>query len=219
MVCHVDPAAPTAGGPRTNSQGAWRRPTRAGFVQRNSRTGGEIRRAVTGLPGQEPLQIVRHGGRRRVPFFRLLGQSLQTNRLQVLGHFLVHAAQRTRFVVQDLVHQQPLTALERAVPHEHLVQDHAERVDIAAAIGRVAIADLLGAIYAGVPSTCPVAAIVTSAPSRLANPKSVTCGSLPRRPVCCPVSGHDARSLCREHVPAPGQCWITSCADRRMSGW
>ena len=68
----------------------------------------------------------------------LLGHRLQADRLQVARDAVVEAARRPRLVVQHLVQQHPRGAAERQLAGQQLVEDHAQAVDVAAAIDLVA---------------------------------------------------------------------------------
>ena len=88
--------------------------------------------------------------RRRVAPPRLLGHRLEADRLQVARDVVVERRGRPRLVVQHLVQQHPRRAAERQLAGQQLVEDHAEAVDVGAAVDLVRLAaGLLGAHVGG----------------------------------------------------------------------
>ena len=113
---------------------------------RQSRSARPTGRAWIGSPLQKPPQVVGQLPRRGVAPARLLGHRLQADRLQVAGDVVVEAPRAARLVVQHLVQQHPRRAAERQLAGQQLVEDHAQAVDVAAAVDAVRLAPgLLGA--------------------------------------------------------------------------
>ena len=96
-------------------------------------------------------QILRAG----VALLGLLGQQPHGGGFQSAGHVHSQPAQRHRWVLHVLVgHRHRGVALERRSPGQHLVQHHAEGVQVAAGVGRLA-PGLLGREVGGGSHHCP----------------------------------------------------------------
>ena len=84
-----------------------------------------------------PPEIVGRCLSRLIALIRGLFQALQADRFQVPRDPAVQPPRAGRLRPQDLHDQHPLVAAEGALAGEQLEQDHAQRIDVAAAVGRV----------------------------------------------------------------------------------
>ncbi len=91
--------------------------------------------------GQVPRGRVAAGGR--------LGHGLQTDCLQVARRLVVKLARRPGLVVQHLQQQHPPVAPEWAFPGQHLVEDNAQAVDVAAHVDLMGLAARLFGRHVG----------------------------------------------------------------------
>ena len=107
-----------------------------------------------------------------------LGHRLEANGLEVARDIVFEPPRRPGVVFENLQQQQPLVPLERPFAGEHLVKDHAQAVDVAAGVDVVRLAR--APVRATCTRACPSPGRPTSSShppaSRLARPKSVTCG-------------------------------------------